>query len=465
MRQIERLSFAVLALIVSWASVAAAQTDTASPQPAAVPQPPERYGNTPDRYMPFGHFAEPYKRFFLEPLVFPGPGREKPEPEGLKSVKIGFLGPIQPTVSVATGGASHEEPLGIKMLQGMRLAFEQANARGGYRGRIPYELVVRNDNGLWGSSGNEIIHLAYNEKVWAIIGGIDGANSHIGIRVALKVELPWVNTGDTDPTFTETKIPWVFRVISDDRQMCYLLADYAYQKLGLKRVAGLRIGSRYGRVNIDEFRDGSRRLGHPLVTELQYKVGDTDFTTQLERIKSLDVDGVVTYGDARESGLILRQMREMGMTTQVFLASDRIVTDEFLKIVGDNPGPVIAGYPYDPTRDDPKLEEFRKAFRKRFNEEPEQYAAHGYDGACILIEAIEKAGLNRALIRDALAEMKRYHGVTGDIIFDAIQQDVTPACLAILEDGKFNFYTREEVLGSAEADAREASSESTSPTL
>jgi ABC-type branched-subunit amino acid transport system substrate-binding protein len=311
---------------------------------------------------------------------------------------------------------------------------------------------VRNDNGLWGASGNEVIHLAYREKVWAVIGTIDGANSHIAIRVALKAELPVMNTGDTDPTFVETNIPWVFRCISDDRQMCYLLCDYAFHKLGLKRVGGLRAGNRYGRANFDEFRDGCRRLGCPLVAELLYQIGDTDFRPQLERIKSLNVDGVVTYGDAQESGLILKQMREMGMTTQVFLASDRIVRDEFLEIVGKNPGPVVAGYPYDPTRDDPKLHAFRKAFREMFNEEPEQYAAHGYDGASMVIEAIEKAGLNRALVRDALQEMTPYHGVTGEIIFDAIQQDVSPACLAILENGTFNFYTREDLFDPEETE-------------
>jgi len=439
--------------------VVAAEPQSPSPEPL------RRYANTPDRYRPFGSFAEPYKEFFFDPLEFTGPGREKPEPEGLTCVKIGFLGPIEKTVSVATGGMSHEEPLGTKMLQGVELAVDQANARGGYRNRLPYKLIIRNDNGLWGASGNEIIHLAYNEKVWAIIGTIDGANSHIAIRVALKAEVPVVNTGDTDPTFVETRIPWVFRCISDDRQMCYLLCDYAYQKLGLTQVAGLRASNRYGRVNIDEFRDGSRRLGHPLVVELQYRIGDTDFRPQLERIGSLNVDGVVTYGDARESGLILKQMREMGMTEQVFLASDRIVADEFLEIVGENPGPVVAGYPYDPTRDDPILHAFRKAFRQKFKEEPEQYAAHGYDGACILIEAIEKAGLNRARIRDAMQEIKRYHGVTGQIIFDAIQNDISPACLAILEKGKFNFYTGEELFGPPEDETEHASTDESAAKL
>ena len=77
------------------------------------------------------------------------------------------------------------------MLQGCQLAIEEANARGGYlKRKIPFELVVSNDNGLWGSSGNEIIKQAYKDDVWAILGTIDGANSHIAIRVALKCRDP-----------------------------------------------------------------------------------------------------------------------------------------------------------------------------------------------------------------------------------------------------------------------------------
>ena len=135
--------------------------------------------------------VKPYKEHFLLQMEYTGPGpRRSPNRSDVKTVKIGFIGPIMPTVSVATGGKSHEEALGIKMLQGCRLAIEEANARGGYlKRKIPFELVVSNDNGLWGSSGNEIIKLAYKDNVWAILGTIDGANSHIAIRVALKAEI------------------------------------------------------------------------------------------------------------------------------------------------------------------------------------------------------------------------------------------------------------------------------------
>lgn len=433
-------------LLIVFLAVSLSLTAQEGSQDAAKKKKTDSYGRTPAWDVPFGKFTKPYKQFFLDPLEYRGYGRHIPEPEHVDSVKIGFLGPIEPTVSVATGGVSHEESLGRKMLQGAKLAIEQANARGGYHNRkIPYQLIVRNDNGLWGASGNEIIHLAYNDKVWAILGTIDGANSHIAIRVALKAEIPMMNTGDTDPTFTETAIPWVFRVISDDRQMCYLLADFVFKKLKLTRVAALRANNRYGRISIDEFRDAATRLGHPFLAELNYPVGDTDFTPQLQRIKSLNPEAVITYGDAAESALILKQMRAMGMN-QWFIGSDRMVTREFIKNAGENPGKVAAGYPYNPASGNPRYLQFKRLFTKRFGEAPETYASHAYDGMCMLIEAIEKGGLNRAKIRDELAKIKHYDGVTGKKEFDPVFNNISPAALAVLKKGRWVFHSHQEAL-------------------
>lgn len=407
---------------------------------------PQVYGKTPQEYMPYGRFKEPYRRFFMEPLEYTGHGREIPEPEHVDKVKIGFIGPIEKTVSVATGGFSHEEPLGIKMLQGARFAVELANAKGGYRGKIPFDLVIRNDNGLWGSTGNETIDLIYKDNVWALLGSIDGANSHILIRVGLKAEVPMMNSGDTDPTFIETRIPWAFRCITDDRQMCYLLADYVFKKLKLTRIAALRANNRYGRMSIDEFRDAATRLGHPFVTELNYKVGDTDFSSQLQKIKALKPEAVMTYGNAKESALILRQMREMGMD-QFFIGSDRLVSPEFKEILGGKFDNVIAGFPYNPSSQDSKYLEFCKAYEAKFGEKPDTYAAHAFDGMNMLMEAIEKGGLNRAKIRDVLAEEKTYAGVTGSKEFDPIYNNLSPAYLAIARDNDFVFRSREEAIG------------------
>jgi branched-chain amino acid transport system substrate-binding protein len=403
------------------------------------------YANTVHELAPFRH-VEPFMRHFLVQLEYTGPGRSKPEPERIESVKLGFIGPIEATVSVATGGKSHGEELGTKMLQGAQLAIEHANAAGGYHKRqVPFELVVRNDNGLWGSSGNEIIDMAYRDKVWAILGTIDGANSHIAIRVALKIEIPMMNSGDTDPTLMETNIPWIVRCIGDDRQMAYLLVDTMYRKLDFKRVGIIRASNRFGRFGVREINDGSRRLGRPIVVEMAYSLGAEDVSLQLERLEQSGVDAVVHWGDAEDGARVLNQMRARGMT-QPFFANDRCISDRFVEIAGENAEGVVCGSPWNPDRQCPRLDAFRAAFRAKFNEEPETYAAHAYDGTNLLMWAVQVAGLNRAKIRDALAHRTEpWPGVTGDIPFSAALDDAGEVYLAKRENGRWRYYSRDEL--------------------
>ena len=82
------------------------------------------YARTTSEMEPFRH-VKPYRQHFLLQQEYTGPGRTIPEPEHVDTVKLGFIGPIESTISVATGGQSHEETLGVKMLQGARLAIEQ----------------------------------------------------------------------------------------------------------------------------------------------------------------------------------------------------------------------------------------------------------------------------------------------------------------------------------------------------
>ena len=87
---------------------------------------------------------------------------------------------------------------------------------------------------------------------------------------------------------------------------------------------------------------------------MAYKVGSGDFGLQLERLQEARLDAVVHWGDARESALILNQMRQMGMN-QPYFTSDRTVSEEFVELAGKNAEGVIAGYPWNPDRQDAKL--------------------------------------------------------------------------------------------------------------
>ena len=190
-------------------------------------------------------------------------------------------------------------PLGKQMLQGTMLAIEEANKKGGYKG-IPYKLMIHNDVGLWGAAANEVVKMD-DEKVWAWIGTIDDNNSHVAIRATLKLEILNMNTGDPDPTFTETNIPWVIRNIPDDRQSGYALVDRIFKRDKHSRVAVMRANNRYGRVGILHFNRSATRVGYPIIIEERFKDGETDFKEQLERIKKTSPDAIVLWGNAKES--------------------------------------------------------------------------------------------------------------------------------------------------------------------
>jgi hypothetical protein len=57
----------------------------------------------------------------------------------------------------------------------------------------------------------------------------------------------------------------------------------------------------------------------------------------------------------------------------------------------------------------------------------------------ILLDAICRAGLNRGLIRNALYGLERYHGVTGEMVFDPNAKNVAPLYLGKVKDGKLDW--------------------------
>ena len=388
------------------------------------------YGKTPKEFSPYNKFQKAYKYHFLEPIQFYGAGREKLAPLDLEEIRIGFLGPLEGSSLIS---------LGKQMLNGANLAIEEANNSGGYN-EVPFKLMVHNDVGLWGVAANEVVKMD-EEKVWAWLGSIDDIVSHVALRATLKMEIMMVNTGDPDPTFTETNIPWTIRVISDDRQSGYELASYIFKKMGHERVAVIRTNSRYGRVGIMEYSGFAVRLGHPMMIEERYDEGETDFKMQLENIKRVSPDAILIWGNAKESALILRQIRELGMKQPIF-GSDRMVSPEFLKIAGQHAEGIVTTSQYNPEADNPKLKEFQVDYFKRFGMEPDVFAAHAYDGMNMIIQAIRKVGLNRVLIRDVLSDLKTfqgYQGVTGKIIFDGSWNDIGDIWMAEVIDGKFKY--------------------------
>ncbi|HLH55766.1 MAG TPA: ABC transporter substrate-binding protein, partial [Verrucomicrobiae bacterium] len=292
------LIMAVLAFLVFTARAAYVDKDakalysTSEPVPAPgtpsvltpVPGDYPYYGNAPADMLPYRNI-EPYYRYWLQRLPFRGPGRDYPDPTNTVSFKVGLLSPAPYGPEARRGDMSRK---------GVMLAFEEANAARP-PSRPPFEIIEKADSPQWGSAANIAVEFADN-NVLAFIGTIDGDATHVALRVALKIETFMVNCSDPDPSLTETQIPWLLRIFPDNRQQGYRLASLIIKEKGLKKIVVLRANNRPGRMGVRPFVDSARRLGFPVLQEINFKDGERDFVTQVGVINQANPEAVVFWG-------------------------------------------------------------------------------------------------------------------------------------------------------------------------
>jgi len=444
-----RLVHAAL-IMAAVACTAWAQTPSCScgKNPPGPPHPRslKPYTGAPEDLRPFSKFTKPYHEYYQDLIEYNGAARDIPDPDlnSLSEIRIGFLAPLYDHPDQARGN---------RMFNGAKLAIDEANAAGGYCGK-PFRLITHNDydnwqvaNGgtgvskdsaIWGAASNGAVRMIYDDKVWAMFGSVSSESTHIALRLTLKAETPLVNSASTDPTIPETIIPWYFTNIQDDRVQGYTLARHIYDEMGLKRVGILRINDRYGRFGVLKFRDASRRLGHPVVIEQKFLVGDNDFRHQLQVIDESRVDAILLWTDVEQTAMILQQMKELGMKQRVF-GSHRTIGEQLIKLAGAAAEGFEAVYPYDPSRNDPRWLDFVVRYQAQYHETPDHFAALAYDAMQALLGAICRAGLNKGRIRDALTGIESYKGVTGDEVFDPNCKNISPMYLGHVHDGKIEY--------------------------
>lgn len=184
------------------------------------------------------------------------------------------------------------DPDGIAVLEGVSIALDEANARGGYHG-LPYAVVARTTEGPWGITSRQGAALAYDDNVWAIIGGLDGQQAHLAELIAAKAWIPVTTPWASDLTIDYANVPWVFRTAPDDGSQARLLWRYALGR-GLSRIVVAVEGTREGFVAQQRLLDAARASHHPPALVLQY--GATAPEGQVPRIMNGDPEALVVLG-------------------------------------------------------------------------------------------------------------------------------------------------------------------------
>ncbi|MFQ6044519.1 MAG: ABC transporter substrate-binding protein [Candidatus Poribacteria bacterium] len=382
--------------------------------------------------------TEPYSDFSNAGAEFYGQGRDEKEPDKLKAVRIGLMGP-------------EKIPEGKQLQNGVALAIEQANARGGYNG-IPYEIIFRPDDGPWGIAAKQVVRLTYDDEVWAILGGLDGRRTHLAELISAKAWIPIVTPTASDLTIDYANVPWVFRCMPSDAQQAQTLLDYA-RKRGYRNLIVLTEGQREAHTGFLRLKEIANRMRYQLGMHIEYNPHNP--TAILPRIENTTIpslrssagDAILIWGHPNTALPLLIALRESGINAPI-LAPAILATPKIAE-KAPTTGELIVAAPCDLSRfrehaassnesqeDDALISTFIKQYQNRTGTMPSPIALFAYDATRILIAAIERAGLNRAKIRDELSRIC-FDGLTGTIHFDSLGGNPAQPVLMTLQNGQW----------------------------
>jgi branched-chain amino acid transport system substrate-binding protein len=215
------------------------------------------------------------------------------------------------------------------------------------------------------------------------------------------------------------------------------------EKLGYKKVA-LMYGDddAFTKSGYDVFKKALGDNGVTILTTETFKKGDTDFSAQLTKIKSLKPDAMVISALAEEAAGIMGQARQLGIPDSVtFIGGNGFNSPQLAKLAGKAAEGAISGAAWFISSSAPGNQDFVAAYKAKFGSDPDQFAAQSYAGFHILANAIKMAGsADSTAIRDALLKTKDFASVLGKFSFTENREPVHTPVVQVVKDGKFALY-------------------------
>ena len=283
-----------------------------------------------------------------------------------------------------TGG---EATFGLQMKNGAELAVADINAAGGVLGK-QIRLVV-GDDACDPKQARAVANKLAGEGVVFVAGHFCSSSSIPASDVYAENGVLQITPASTNPQFTERGLWNTFRVCGRDDQQGAVAAAYIAKNFKGKKVAILHDKSTYGKGLADETKTALNKAGVKETMYEAYTKGEKDFSALVSKMKAAGIDVVYVGGYHTEAGLILRQMREQGMKTQL-ISGDAMVTKEFWQITGPAGAGSLMTFGPD-ARKKPAAAAVLEKFKAK-NIDPEGYTLYTYAAIQVWAQAVEKAG-------------------------------------------------------------------------
>jgi len=329
-----------------------------------------------------------------------------------------------------------------------KLAADEINRSGGLDvgGKKMQIQVIVEDNEDKPESAAAVAQKLASTSAVAMIGPNPSRNAIPASQVAESAKLPMITPWSTNPKTTldpKSNQPkkFIFRAGFLDDAQGLVAARFAIDELKSKKPAVLfDVAGEYNKGLAEIYKKTMEANGVKIVAFETYSTNDKDFSAQLTKIKSSGADSLFLPNYYNEVPLQVEQARRIGYKGDIF-GADGWGSPELLTLCKNNCEGLYYSTHYSEDMTTEKAKAFIAAYEAMYKKKPDDVAALTYDAMQLIIQSIKQTGkADRLSLREALATLSKYEGVTGTMKFHGTGDPVKSIVMIRIKDGKQTYF-------------------------
>ena len=304
---------------------------------------------------------------------------------------------------------------GTVMSRGAQMAVDEINDKGGVAGKRLQLVIEDHKSGNTQAAVDAMNRLIALENAQAVLLSFSGPTVAVA-PISEQKQIFVMNGGGVSP-----KMIGVSKYMFHNRALAADLAagiiERAHER-GLNKVAQIAIKSEFGDSAIAASDDAAKRLGMNIVAVEQFGQDATNIDTQVAKLRAAQPEAIADWPTTPQSGMVVKRVREFGMQQPV-LAMEWTAEDTKLAGVQNSEGVEVLTDYFGKSPDNPWGNRFFDAYKAKYGEDPDFYAANYYEAVFVIAECIRRAQAkggdwwNGARLTDALWQDPAFDSVYG----------------------------------------------------
>ncbi len=345
-------------------------------------------------------------------------------------------------ILAVTGPASF---LGGPEARTLEMLVEQTNAAGGINGK-PVELIIKDSGANPEKAISFAKQLIEEDQVLAVLGPSTSGETMKIKKIFEQARTPLVSCAAAE-VIVNPVATYVFKTPQKDSFAAQKIFQ-TMKDMGISKIAVLAGNTGFGKAGKEQLLKIAPEMGIEVVEAEVYDAKSTDLSAVVAKIKAnKDVQAVVNWSIVPAQAIVAKNMRQAGWDVPLF-QSHGFGNIKYVEAAGAAAEGIIfpAGrlLVADQLPDDhpqkPLLTEYIAAYEGKYKEAASTFGGHAYDAFIIVKAAIEKAGADKAKIRDEIEKIKGLPGTGGVFTFSAADHnglDIDAFEMITVKDGAF----------------------------